>query len=109
MIETHESTLVYPGVLPPPPGVTPDVNFEQSELNLITQIACIVGTTVFVLLRIFTKHVTSLGYHADDCKLERLGSKSGEISTDHSLRGFFRRLGLCCSFYSSVRYLLMLM
>jgi hypothetical protein len=58
----------FPGVLPPPPGVTPDVHFTQSRWNLITQITCIVGATLFIFLRCFAKYVIATDFFLDDCK-----------------------------------------
>ncbi|KAF2704081.1 hypothetical protein K504DRAFT_495265 [Pleomassaria siparia CBS 279.74] len=56
----------FPGVLPPPHGVTADVNFTQSRWNLITQICCIVGTTLFIFLRCYAKYIVSLEFYLDD-------------------------------------------
>ncbi|KAF2002185.1 hypothetical protein P154DRAFT_385060, partial [Amniculicola lignicola CBS 123094] len=54
------------GVLPPPPGINPDIHFEQSKYNILTQIICIVATTIFILLRLYSKRASSLAFHADD-------------------------------------------
>jgi hypothetical protein len=58
----------FPGSLPPPLGVTPDINFVPSRLNLITQVACIAVTTIFLFLRFYTKHIVGLGFFAEDCE-----------------------------------------
>jgi hypothetical protein len=96
MIDASSPKPGYPGVLPPPPGVTPDIDFKQSSLNLLTQLACIAITTIFLILRFYTKHIRSLGYHADDCKLKCTDdtSNGGRIRTDCSRRGFPQCLGM---------------
>lgn len=62
------SQHVFPGVMPPPPGVTPNIHFTQSRWNLITQISCIVGATIFIILRCFAKYVIAVDFFLDDCK-----------------------------------------
>ncbi|KAF2870609.1 hypothetical protein BDV95DRAFT_574227 [Massariosphaeria phaeospora] len=62
---THPKSK-FPGVLPPPPGVTPNIHFQQSGWNLLTQITCIAVTTIFIILRLWAKRLASLKFHADD-------------------------------------------
>ncbi|KAF2011828.1 hypothetical protein BU24DRAFT_425657 [Aaosphaeria arxii CBS 175.79] len=57
---------LFPGTLPPPPGVTPNIHFSQSKWNILTQVLCITITTIFILLRFVTKYVASLPLCADD-------------------------------------------
>lgn len=56
----------YPGTLPPPPGVTANINFVPNEWNLITHVLCIVVPTVFTLARFWTKAVVMRRWDADD-------------------------------------------
>ncbi|KAF2681131.1 hypothetical protein K458DRAFT_310450 [Lentithecium fluviatile CBS 122367] len=87
MIDTPTSTPKYPGVLPPPPGVTPDANFKQSGLNILTQTACITVTSIFLFLRLYTKHVTSNKYYSDDCPLG-IGIHMWNVSPENFRKAF---------------------
>jgi hypothetical protein len=88
------STPKYPGMLPPPPGITPNMQFQQSRMNLFTQIACMVATTICILLRVYTKHVTSTTYYADDCKSISTLITDDSTAIDHDDRVRRRCLGM---------------
>ncbi|KAK3367966.1 hypothetical protein B0H63DRAFT_490071 [Podospora didyma] len=58
----------YPGMLPPPPGVTPNlVNPESSGWKLIVAgVVCPVFATLFLGLRFYTSKYILRKFHADD-------------------------------------------
>jgi hypothetical protein len=58
------------GLLPPPPGVTPDFDNPISiAYRLVITIAiCLSTSTIVVLLRLYTKSFIVHTISADDCK-----------------------------------------
>lgn len=64
--------MSYPGALPPPAGVTPDVHDPENVLrttNYITQSLTLVFTTAFVATRFYAKSkLLHGGVSWDDCK-----------------------------------------
>lgn len=60
--------MKYPGAIPPPDGIVPNLSFSQSKWNLATHILCITITTAFVFARLYTKHFVLGRTDASDCE-----------------------------------------
>ncbi|KAF1958613.1 hypothetical protein CC80DRAFT_360370, partial [Byssothecium circinans] len=54
------------GYVAPPPGVTPNLNWEPNKWNMIVQSLCISLTTIFVVTRLATKWFIMKKIHPDD-------------------------------------------
>ncbi|PVH93903.1 hypothetical protein DM02DRAFT_540563 [Periconia macrospinosa] len=57
----------YPGFVPPPPGVTPNLKWEPHQMNIVVQSLCISLTTAFVVTRLCIKWFLIKQMHLDDC------------------------------------------
>ncbi len=65
-----ESTEIppFPGTIPPPVGVIPNLSYSQDKYNLVTNILCITITTVFLAVRLCTKHFVLRRIDGSDCE-----------------------------------------
>lgn len=60
----------YPGMLPPPPGVTPNFTNPDSMAwrLIVASVLCPVFATLFCLLRFYTARFVVRKIFRDDCK-----------------------------------------
>lgn len=63
----HDEGRNFPGAIPPPLGVTPNLTFSQSRVNIAIHALCIVVTTLFVVSRIYTKSFVVRRIDGEDC------------------------------------------
>jgi hypothetical protein len=69
-------------MMPPPPGVVSNFAHPQDELhtvNLATQILCMIGTTIILLLRIFVIVRLRKSLVLEDCELTTVCSAMMDI------------------------------
>lgn len=64
------------GVIPPPPGVTPNFDHSPSRQGLMLgiNVACLVFAFAFVSMRLWTKTYLTRSVGWDDCKFACLAS-----------------------------------